>query len=97
MSDLRCSRSISSRSQRVIEAIRRHFRDTGGSPCHREIAARVGMPRQHVGAVLTKLQRAGALTYSAGRSRSITLVDRAGMLSDAELELACHARGWQVR
>lgn len=94
--DLACSRSISNRHQRVLEAIRRHFRDVGASPTYREIEARSGVRAKYIGGSLGFWQRRGALTFTAGKSRSIQLVDRSAMLSDSEIELAVIGRGGRV-
>ncbi len=90
------TRSMSSRLQIVLEAIRRHFRTVGQSPSYREIAASTGVQSQHVGQYLAKLRDAGLINFERGRARSITLVDRGAMLSDCELELICAGRGWTV-
>lgn len=87
---------MSSRHQRVLEAVRRHFRDVGASPTYREIEARSGVRAKYIGGSLALWQRRGALTFTAGKARSIKLVDRAAMLSDAELELAVIGRGGHV-
>jgi len=88
--------SMSSRRQKIIEAIRQHFRALGQSPSHREIAAATGVQRQHVGAWLDILERDGLLTYERGVPRSIRLIDRSACLSDTEIEMACALRGWTI-
>lgn len=90
------TRSMSSRRQLVLEYIRRHFREVGQSPSHKEIAEATGLERQHVGKHLVTLRETGLIDFQRGRARSITLVDRGAMLSDCELELICVGRGWTV-
>lgn len=90
------SRSMSSRRQSVLEAIRRHFRARGASPSHREIAEATGIGRRHVGAWLDYLQAEGLLTYRSRAARSIVLIDRMANFSDTELRLACAGRGMIV-
>lgn len=90
------TRSMSSRRQLVLEAIRRHFRAVGGSPSHREISDQTGVGRRHIGLWLDELQAEGMLTYERAHARSIVLTDRCANLSDTELHLACAARGWTV-
>lgn len=90
------SRSMSSRQQLVLWAVRQHFLGCGLSPSYAEISGATGLKPQHVGRVLEKLQAAGLLTFTRGKARSIMLTDRAACLSSAELELACIARGWTI-
>lgn len=94
--ELRCTRVVSNRHQRVLEAVRRHFRDTGASPSYREIEARCGVKKKAVRGSLDYWQRRGTLTFTPGKHHSIELVDRAAMLSDAEIELAVIGRGGHV-
>lgn len=96
MNAMRQCRSMSSRRQLVLEAIRRHFRAVGAAPSYREIADTTGIGRRHVRPWLDQLQRDGLLTFIAGQPRSITLTDRMANLSDTELQLACASRGWTV-
>jgi SOS-response transcriptional repressor LexA len=90
------SAARASTKQRVLEAIRQHFRDTGMSPSFREIGFRVGIAAQRVGPHIQALQIEGYLAYLKGTSRSIVLVDRAANLSDTELRLGCVGRGWTL-
>jgi hypothetical protein len=89
------TRGLSTR-QRVMEAIRRHFRDYGGSPSHTELHVSVGIRRNHVGAVLRQLAGEGAIALRLGEARGIMLPRRGAMLSDTELELEVLARGGRV-
>jgi hypothetical protein len=83
--------------QRMIEAIRRHFRDYGGSPSHTELHLAVGIRRNEVGRVLRQLAGDALIGLQLGVARGISLPDRTEMLSDCELELAIRARGGSVK
>jgi hypothetical protein len=85
-----------SRSQRMMEAVRRHFRTYGASPSHTELAVATGIARNAVGTVLRQLAAADMIGISLGKGRSITLPDRLAMFSNAEIELAVVARGGAI-
>ena len=85
-----------STKQRVLEAIRQHYRETGMSPSFREIGARVGIAAQRVGPHIEILEEEGYLSYRKGAARSIQLIDRAANLSDTEIRLGCAGRGWTI-
>lgn len=89
---------VNSRStrQRVLGAIRWYFREHGDAPSHGDIAALAGIAVKRVRGYAGELRALGYITYRAGVPRGIALVDRAAMLSDQELRLACVARGWVV-
>lgn len=87
---------MSSRRQAVLAAIRQHFRATGCSPSYAEIGERTGLEPRHVRPHLDKLQTEGLIVYRRGVGRSIALVDRMANLSDEEVELGVHERGWTV-
>lgn len=82
--------------QRVLKAIRAHFRRTGGSPSYGELSAAVGILAQHVGKPLRSLQDKGFLRFTRGAPRSIVLADRMANFADSEIELAAAARGAAV-
>ena len=88
--------SMSSRRQLVLTAIRQHFREVGRSPSYLEISIRVGIEPRHVKPHLKQLQSDGLITFRDRAARSIALVDRTANLSDDEIEVAVHSRGWQL-
>ena len=81
---------------RVLTAIRQYRREHGCSPSLGEIARRTLVRRQHVGRYLASLQADGYLIYDRAAVETIKLADPAANLSDLDLELACHGRGWTV-
>jgi SOS-response transcriptional repressor LexA len=81
---------------RVLTAIRQYRREHGCSPSLGEIARRTRVRRQHVGRYLASLQADGYLIYDRAAVETIKLADPAANLSDLDLELACHGRGWTV-
>lgn len=83
--------------QRMVEAIRRHFRDYGEAPSHSELHLAVGIRRNDVGRALRQAAAGRLITFRPGVARGIGLPDRAAMLSDSELELAARARGATIR
>lgn len=87
---------MSSRRQLVLTAIRQHFREVGRSPSYLEIGVRVGLEPRHVKPHLKQLQADGLITFRDRAARSIALVDRTANLSDEEIEVAVHSRGWQI-
>ncbi len=87
---------MSSRRQAVLTAIRQHFRVTGCSPSYAEIGERTGLEPRHVRPHLDSLQADGLIVFRRGVGRSIMLVDRMANLSDEEVELGVHGRGWTL-
>jgi len=86
----------SSACDRVLTAIRIYRRQHGRSPSLGEIARRASVRRQHVGRYLVRLQIAGLLVYDRHAIEPIMLADPTANLSDIDLEVACHDRGWTV-
>jgi hypothetical protein len=81
---------------RVLTAIRQYRREYGCSPSLGEVARRSHVRRQHVGRYLASLQADGHLIYDRTAIDTIKLTDPAANLSDLDLELGCHGRGWVV-
>ena len=82
--------------QRVLAAIRQLFRDNGYPPSHDEIAQLAGIATKRVQRYVEMLAAEGFLTYRKRVARSILLINRGAMLSDAELRLANAERSWTI-
>ena len=82
--------------QRLIEAIRRHFRDYGGSPSYAELEAETGILKRHLARLLREIEADGLIILLIGIPRGIRLPRRAEMLSDSELQLEARARGFAM-
>ncbi len=93
---LKPSRSMASRRQAALEAIRRHYREVGASPSHEEIGQRIGLEKQRIGKIVRDLAKTGVLSFTPGVARSIVLADEGANLSDAAIDLICLARGATV-
>jgi SOS-response transcriptional repressor LexA len=86
------------RSRRVValEFIRRYFRDWGASPSYSEIGAALGVERQRVGRILEQLEADGEIVRTPNTPRGIRLPERVDQLSDTEIEMVLHRRGWKI-
>lgn len=82
--------------QRVLDAIRWHYRVTGCAPSHSEIGKLARISPKRVHGYVDSLADAGYVTFRERVGRSILLIDRAAMLSDMELRLTCIGRGWTI-
>lgn len=70
---------------RVLAAVRWWFRKTGRSPSFGNIAELATIHKGRIRRHLDALQAEGFLTHTPGVARSIVLVDRGAMMSDAEV------------
>jgi hypothetical protein len=86
-------------TDRVLDAIRTHYRHHGRGPSLSKLARLAAKQPQHIRRFVDRLEREGLVEVKPGRRGEpcvILLVDRVAMLSDAELEAGAHGRGWTV-
>ncbi|CAI1175492.1 LexA repressor [Serratia ficaria] len=73
-------KELTERQSQVLTFVRKFMRDNGSAPTQREIADAIGCSSANAAMLLLKaLERKGALTIRAGRSRGIVLNDNASV------------------
>lgn len=92
----RITPTMSSRKYRALDFIKRYYVDHGVSPTLAEIAAGLGVTRQHVYKIVAALALDGHITRVKGYSRGIMLIGPTKQVSELDALIKLLEIGWKV-